>query len=102
MAAGASAITGGQEAFRGYNDPLYQPIETAYALGGSTIFGGLLGGTIGAVTKNAGKNFAKATYADDGADEVIDEIDSTKTYNKTEKQPMPVKTKILKTKKILK
>tara|TARA_R100001591_G_scaffold34199_2_gene45617 strand:- start:1789 stop:5730 length:3942 start_codon:yes stop_codon:yes gene_type:complete len=89
LAMGASAVTGVQEGFRGYNDPLYEPIETVFALGGSTLFGGLLGGTIGHVTRNSGKNFSKATYSDDGAD--ISKETKLITYEPNEKQPIPKK-----------
>lgn len=91
LAAGASAITGVQEGFRGYNDPLYEPVETVFALGGSTVFGGLLGGTIGSVTKNAGKNFSKASYYDDGADEALDNPNQMEIFTANEKQPKPKK-----------
>ena len=67
--AGAT-LTAGQEVVRGYNDPLYQPIESVLAIGGSTVMSGLLGGAIGGLSKRFGGNYFKATYADDNADEV--------------------------------
>jgi hypothetical protein len=70
MGTAGAVLTGGQELARGYNDPHYQPIESVYAVGGSTIMSGLLGGTIGGLSKRFGSNYFKATYADDGADEV--------------------------------
>ena len=70
LGAGAGVLTAGQEIVRGHNDPHYQPIESVFAIGGSTIMSGALGGLIGGLTKKMGQHQFKAQYYDEGADKV--------------------------------
>ena len=71
---GAGALTTGQEFVRGYNDPHWTLEEGAFAVGGSTLLSGILGGTIGGLTKKVGANQYRAQYYDDGADIIRKEI----------------------------
>ena len=66
-ALGVGAIVGGVETVRSQVDPTYHLMESAVAIPFSMAFGGLFGGTVGALTaQRAGKNIAKGTAHDNG------------------------------------
>ena len=69
--AAVAGLVGVQEAWRSHRDPTHQPIETAFAVTGGALFGGLLGGTIGRLTrgmdlKKIGDDFNSAVAFDEG------------------------------------
>jgi len=72
---GAGALTLGIEGVRAPLDPTYDPIETLIAVPASTMFGGLIGGAVGAVTASrVGKDIANATAYDDGIKAKVKEV----------------------------
>jgi len=72
---GAATVTAGIETIRAQADPTYKLQESAFAIGGSALFGGLIGGAVGGITASrVGKDFANASAYDDGLKANVKEV----------------------------